>query len=342
MDWTVTLTRWKKILGYGTFVDDEANTVTLSCIPVIEQLVHQHCGSEHVIQPKHPYPMGMTSVGPGVRPPDGSLERADFDAMQTKCRSMLGVLIWVSRVHRQVVFPTNFNCGFMSNPSHEVYKNVKYAAMFELANPSPIVFGGGAKRGLVMRDTFTYPFAEPDPHKREMCLHAFVDASLGSPPKGASDDVAIADGASKGNPLSMARSMTGGKIMVGGAVVEDVAVRQHLVAPDVHVSEITAACAIAHKMIPIKGVLCELLVPQERAPYLFGDSSSVLFVANDSASVHRSVWVQRKAIVLRELKDIDEINFLKICEFDNISDGNTKPIRREAFLHHLWYTNAHC
>ena len=82
----------------------------------------------------------------------------------------------------------------MSNPSSEVYRNAKCAAMFELAHPSPVVFGGGEKRGLVMRDTFTYPFAESDPNEREACLHAFYDASLGSPPKHAIDDVPIAEG----------------------------------------------------------------------------------------------------------------------------------------------------
>ena len=52
--------------------------------------------------------MGITSVGYGERPPLSSPERAEFDAMQAKTKSLLGLDIWVSRAHTNMVFATNY------------------------------------------------------------------------------------------------------------------------------------------------------------------------------------------------------------------------------------------
>ena len=44
-------------------------------------------------------------------------------------------------------------------------------------------------------------------------------------------------------------------------------------------------------------------MPVLRATPVFVDSQSMLFVANDQAAVKRSVWIIRRAVVLREFVD---------------------------------------
>ena len=44
--------------------------------------------------------------------------------------------------HSKLIYPTNFNCAFMSNPSMAGYKCWKQSLMHELHDPRPLQFGG--------------------------------------------------------------------------------------------------------------------------------------------------------------------------------------------------------
>ena len=102
--WAIKLTRWKKVIGYAFDCNDNDRTVTVSCLPVIAAAVKTHTKDQTAYKPRHPYSMGITSVGYGERPPLNSPERAEFDAMQAKTKSLLGLDIWVSRAHTNMVF----------------------------------------------------------------------------------------------------------------------------------------------------------------------------------------------------------------------------------------------
>jgi len=56
----------------------------------------------------------------------------------------------------------------------------------------------------------------------------------------------------------------------------------------------------------------ELRLPVLRATLVFVDSQSMLFVANDQAVVKRSVWILRRAAVLREFVDQQVVEFFKV------------------------------
>jgi hypothetical protein len=141
--WNIKLSRWQKVIGYAFDCDDNDRTVTISCLPVIATAVKTHTKDQTTFKPRHPYSMGITSVGFGERPPLDSPERAEFDAMQAKTKSLLGLDIWVSRAHTNMVFATNYLCGYMSNPSSEVYKHAVHNLLHEHHYPAPLVFGGG-------------------------------------------------------------------------------------------------------------------------------------------------------------------------------------------------------
>ena len=78
-EWAIKLSRWKKVIGYAFECNEADRTVTVSCLPVIAAAVKVHTHDKSTFKPRHPYSMGITSVGFGERPVLGSPERAEFD-----------------------------------------------------------------------------------------------------------------------------------------------------------------------------------------------------------------------------------------------------------------------
>jgi hypothetical protein len=192
-EWTIKLSRSTKVIGYAFECNDADRTVTVSCLPVIAAAVKAHTSDKSTFKPRHPYSMGIASVGFGERPELGSPERAEFDTMQSKTKSLLGLDIWVSRAHTNMVFPTNFLCGYMSNPSGEVYKHALHSLLHEYHYPTPLVFGGGgAYHSLVSVETPVPPYSLDG---YNWGLHFFVDANVTTPHEEMSG--AIADGTPK-------------------------------------------------------------------------------------------------------------------------------------------------
>ena len=128
--------------------------------------------------------------------------------------------------------------------------------------------------------------------------------------------------------------------MLAGGAVEALCQRQHLRAPDSHTAGVMAAgTAVNHGFI-IRGLLQELGVTMSEPTVVYCDSSSTIFVAKDAASVKRSVWLLRRAAVLREAVDSNEFWFCKIGDVDQCADMQTKPINRAKMQHLLSHTHA--
>ena len=115
--------------------------------------------------------------------------------------------------------------------------------------------------------------------------------------------------------------------------------RQHLVAPDSHTSEITAAGTALNRLIPTRGLLAELHIHQIRPTPQWQDCSSAIFVANDTAASKRSVWNRRRSAVVTEGKLMGESDPLKIEEFNNVADDYTKFVTFDVYTRHLHYTH---
>jgi hypothetical protein len=282
--------------------------------------------------------MGITSVGFGDRPALGSPERADFDAMQSKTKSLLGLDIWVSRAHTNMVFPTNYLCGFMSNPSGEVYKHALHNLLHEYHYPTPLVFGGGsAYHSLVSVESPVPPYTLTD---FNWGLHYFVDANVATP--SAEPAGAIADGTPKATVVEC-KSFTGSVSMLGGGAIEALCQRQHLKNPDSHIAEITAGGTCLNQAYTHRGVLGELHLPQ--VPGGAGSCFFTMTLGQLSSwrampvQVKKSVWTYRRSAVVREGVDLGEVRFYKIANADNCADIFTKPVDHAKFCHLLSQTH---
>ena len=71
------------------------------------------------------------------------------------------------------------------------------------------------------------------------------------------------------------------------------------------------------------------------------DSQSTIFISKAVTSIRRTVWLERRAIVLREYVESREFIFIKIAGELNIADGLTKPMTQATYKLHLSYSHPY-
>ena len=94
-----------------------------------------------------------------------------------------------------------------------------------------------------------------------------------------------------------------------------------------------------HKIVPLRGLLTEMRIPQEQGTPLYIDSASTVFVAQSRGAVKKSAWIRRRAEVLTEAFDMGECDPRKIEEYNNFSDPETKYLVYRVWMRHLHYTH---
>ena len=217
------------------------------------------------------------------------LIQAPFDEMQAKCQNRLATSIWISRAHTLHVYPTctNYVCGMMSNPSYEVYKCWQHSLMAERASPCPLVLGSGRKVSLSISADPPGPFSGV--RHREMELHVFVDADIGTPQARAVDaSVELPPIASDRDPMiatADAKSVSGIRMYLGGVEFINSPLRQHLTSPDPHTSEVGAVGTVITMALPLDGLLCELHIFSDSPMTIYCDSQSTIFASRSAAAV---------------------------------------------------------
>ena len=342
IDWSIKNSGWTKFLGYGFRLSACGHYCEISCFPVIEKLFREMCGDDNTYNPKHPYPMNIKDLKPGVRPAEDSPERPAFDAMQTKQRSGLGVSIWASRVHLTHTLSTNLLCGSMSNPSFEQHRAYKHTVMHLKHHPCPLVVGSGRLATLTCLPAPPVPLSGGT--VRELGLLVCVDSDLGAPRQVevGTHEPAIAEGLTRIHETSNSKSISGIAICLGGVACQLLCLRQHLTAPDSTAAEVSAAGTAVNLTVPIDGLLREWHINNTDVPVpIFCDSQSTIFISKAVTSIRRTVWLERRAIVLREYVDSREFIFIKIAGELNIADGLTKPMTQATYKLHLSYSHPY-
>jgi hypothetical protein len=123
--------------------------------------------------------------------------------------------------------------------------------------------------------------------------------------------------------------------------VQLLCLRQHLTAPDSTAAEVSAAGTAVNHTVPIDGLLREWHINNTDVPVpIFCDSQSTIFISKGVTSIRRTVWLERRAIVLREYES-REFVFIKIAGEVNIADGLTKPMTQATYTLHLSYSHPY-
>ena len=299
---------WQKVLGFVFTVGN--GTVSMSALHTIETMHNTFLS--HLPPHDVRLPGRDVKLGPGEAPKAGDPQLAPFLEMQTQTRSLLGLLLWVSLAYPQISYQVNKACGFMSNPSWEVNAYAKQIAMHLYHHPVPVTWGGAKK--LHLAQPSPPPFT---PGQKEYGLHFAADAA----------------------PDDGGRGITGGVGMLNGGAIITISSRQHLAAPDMHAKEVYAAGTVMHKIVPLRGLLTEWRIHQDRATPVYIDSASTVFVAQSRGAVKKSAWIRRRAEVLQEAFDLGECDPIKIEEYNNFADPQTKYLKFNTWIRHLHYTH---
>ena len=73
---------------------------------------------------------------------------------------------------------------------------------------------------------------------------------------------------------------------------------------------------------------------------LYVDSVGTVRTGSDESSVRKSVWVRRKTDVLNDAHSHGVVDYMKVDEADNVSDGASKPIKRAVHKRHARYMSG--
>ena len=298
---------WKKVLGFKFTCTDDS--VTMSAEHTIESMYNTYLVNHPKFDAR--LPGRDITLTAGDPPAQGDPRLPSYKEMQAETRSLLGLLLWVSLAYPQISYHVNRACGFMSNPSHSVNSYAKQIALHLFQYPVPVKWGGSSDLEL------SSPSPAPYSGKKEYGLHFAADASPGDETRG----------------------ITGGVGMLAGGAIVTISARQHLATSCMHSNELLAAGTIVHKIVPIRGLLTELRIPQELPTPLYLDSASTVFVAQSRAAVKKSAWMRRRAEVLTQAYDLGEIMPIKIEEYNNFADPQTKYLTYKVWARHLHYTH---
>jgi hypothetical protein len=133
----------------------------------------------------------------------------------------------------------------------------------------------------------------------------------------------------------VAPSITGLVGMLAGVAIESAAARQHLTNITAHGSEVAALVTTVNHVVPTRGLLQEIGIPQEQGTPVYCDSATTLLVASDSKSVKKTSWLFRKVCALREAVIHEEAQPCKVNEAFNLADIFTKYVRQDKWRRHL-------
>ena len=221
--------------------------------------------------------------------------------------------MWGGHVWPQLLPAVNRAAGQMHQPTNATYRHAKHALMHVNAHPFKPRFGPSVCTSLVTADP---PIPPHTKDQKEWGLHALVDANKEAP-----------------------KSYTGVDIMLGGAVIDTTAIRQHHASTSVHDSEVHAACTAVAKLLPIRGLAHEMRVPQVGPSPMWFDSASTIFVVRDEMSMRRSAWLLGKVKFMQDASKDGEIDARKVVTDDNTADSKTKYVGNKTYWRHLLYTH---
>ena len=125
--------------------------------------------------------------------------------------------------------------------------------------------------------------------------------------------------------------------MLACGVIQPVSQRQHLKAACAHTSEVVAASTFLNLLAPTNGTLQELSIRRGMPTPFYVDSISTVFVATDDKAIKKSVWLIRRAGVLRDGVTYNDIQALHVPEYNNIADPLTKYLTLAVWKRHMHY-----
>jgi hypothetical protein len=259
--------------------------------------------------PKYIKSEGAHEIEDEPEPSQGDPARKEYLDMQTLCRKVLGMSIWISNAYVQMAEITNLLCGKMHSPTRDTLKFTRHMLLHMQAYPRFNTYGGWNVVGLETPPTRVPPYTAG---QKDMSFHYFSDANVGSP------------------------AVSGGVGMLAGGPIIVESQRQHLKAPNSHTTEVVSAAWWQSQLRHSNwnGVLQELRIRCGVPTAYYLDSATTLFVAADDAAAKKSAWLIRRVELLRDSVGHNEIEpiHIPLPERKMVADPLTKYVTYEVSL----------
>ena len=125
--YATTMVGWhgNKALGFLLQYNEIEKRVTLSAPDMLERFIEEAIKDCVVITPKHIMTPAFHDISEGVIPELDDPSRHEVVVMQSLCRHLLGVSIYMAIAYPQMLMPTNVLCSRMNKPHERTLKCIR-------------------------------------------------------------------------------------------------------------------------------------------------------------------------------------------------------------------------
>ena len=216
--------------------------------------------------------------------------------MQSDARQIYAALKWAAIRHPRLQFSATALTSEMHSPTRTGYRLGRQALAFELYKPLPQRIGAGVT-SLVYSPLAPAPFSG----SVKGDLYGICDASSRSP-----------------------RALIMVAVMFGNSAIDIVCCRNRIRTAGAYSAETSGAVILQHRMLPARGVLSQLFLPQLGPNVAMTDAKSVLFASGGGSSIRHTPWLLGRIGELLQAVEDKEIKYAKILGTLNPTNSGTK------------------
>ena len=308
--YTTTSTNGARTLGRNlTFYSD---CIRSDCNDYWMRQALEHDAMEQTT-PKHFSDPDSLAMVPDTEddPVPGEPKHAQFLLMQSATRAIIGAGTWGASIDPRGKNFFRAAAGFMAHPTKRVHKFCLLALKLLASNPSYKQYGASDVTTLLLSKHPTVPLGSG---VAESGLVALFDSATRDP-----------------------RAVTGGAIMLGRVAIDVISAREKIKTTGAHSGESGAAITLLHHLIPVRGLLHEIMILQVDPTPVYTDSASVLFVSGGGQSIKHTPWLLGRLSVLLEAIERGDFTMRKVAGTLNPTNSLTKHTPLKEFMRDMAY-----
>ena len=288
------------------------NCIRSDCNDYWMRVALEHDAMEQTT-PKHfSDPDSLTLVPDSeTEPVPGEPKYAQFLLMQSATRAIIGAGTWGASIDPRGKNFFRAAAGFMAHPTKRIHKFCLLALKLLASNPSYKQYGAEDVTTLLLSKHPTVPLGSG---VAESGLIALFDSATRDP-----------------------RAVTGGAIMLGRVAIDVISAREKIKTTGAHSGESGAAITLLHHLIPVRGLLHEIMISQIDPTPVYTDSASVLFVSGGGQSIKHTPWLLGRLSVLLEAVERGDFTLRKVAGTLNPTNSLTKHTPLKEFMRDMAY-----
>ena len=125
--------------------------------------------------------------------------------------------------------------------------------------------------------------------------------------------------------------------MLGRVAIDVISAREKIKTTGAHSGESGAASTLLHHLIPVRGLLHEIMIPQVDPTPVYTDSAGVLFVSGGGQSIKHTPWLLGRLSVLLEAVERGDFTMREVAGTLNPTNSLTNHTPLKEFMRDIAY-----